>query len=40
MKKTVKNLYERDIHSVLLALLKTLFSHKHFSWILNEENKE
>ena len=38
--KTVKNLYEGDIHSVLVTLLKTEFSHKRFSWILNGESKE
>ena len=38
--KTVKNLYEGAIHSVLVTLLKTQFSHKSFSWILNGESKE
>ena len=38
--KTVKNLYEGDIHTVLVTLLKTQLSHKRFSWILNGESKE
>ena len=36
----LKNLYEGDIHSVLLTLLKTQFGRKRFSWILNGESKE
>ena len=41
-KKTVKNPYEGDIHSVLITLLKTQFrfSHKGFSWISNGGKNE
>ena len=38
--KTVENICEGDIHSVLVTLLKTQFNHKRFSWILNGESKE
>ena len=40
MKKLKKNPYGGNIHSVLVTLLKTQFSHKCFSRISNGENKK